>query len=61
VALVEPSTSVETVMNHGLGERKENDNQNDNPDECHNSWPGWLSSRTGGLIRIGSHHRLPGE
>lgn len=56
-----PATSMETVMNHGMGERKKNDNQNDNPDECPNSWPEGLPSCTGGLIRIGSHHRLPGE
>ena len=56
-----PATSVETVMNHGTGERKKNDNQNDDPDEWPNSSPERPSSWTGGLIRIDSHHRLPRE
>jgi hypothetical protein len=51
---------METVMNHGMGERKENDNQNDNPNERDNSWPE-LSSCPGAFIRIGSHHLLPNE
>jgi hypothetical protein len=52
---------VETVMNHGMGEQKEKNNQDDNPDECPNSSPERPSSWTGGLIRIDSHHRLPRE
>ena len=56
-----PATSMETVMNHGMGEQKKKCNQNDNPNECSNSWTGWLFSFTGGLIRIVSHHHLPGE
>ena len=55
------ATSMETVINHGMGKRKENDNQNDNPNERDNSWPGWLSSCPGAFIRIGSHHLLLGE
>jgi hypothetical protein len=52
---------METVMNHRMGERKENDNQNDNPNKCHKFWLKWPFSFTGGLRRIGSHHHLPGE
>jgi hypothetical protein len=58
VALAEPAASVETVMNHGMGEREKNDNQNDNPNKCPDSWFKWLSSLTGVLSRISSHHRL---
>jgi hypothetical protein len=32
-----PATSMETVIDHGPGEYKENDNQNDNPNEFRNS------------------------
>ncbi len=42
-----PATSVETVMNHGLGEQKKNCNQNDDPNECPNSSPERPSSWTG--------------
>jgi hypothetical protein len=31
------ATSMETVMNHRMGERKEDDNQNCNPNERDNS------------------------
>lgn len=34
---VSPATSVETVMNHGMGEQKKNSNQNDDPNERDNS------------------------
>jgi len=46
---------MKTVMNHGMGE------QNDNPNKCRNPWFRWLSSFTGGRIRIGSHHHLRDE